>query len=152
MRALCAFLEFCYLARCHVHDTQSLEQMDKALHHYHHYCKIFLTTGVCTRFNLPHQHTLIHYTKAIYLFGSLNGLCSSIMELKHIRAVKEPWWWSSCFEALCQMLLTNQCADKLAATRADVKRRGMLEGMCLSSVLIKLGMLHSSHWLNYVHH
>ena len=121
VKALHAFLEFCYIAQCNVHDTQSLEELDEALQHYHHYCKIFITTGIRTGFNLPRQHTLIHYSKAIHMFGALNGLCSSIMESKHIEAVKEPWQWSSHFGALCQMLLTNQHADKLAAARAKFK-------------------------------
>ena len=96
--------------------------MDEALGCYHHYHEIFLTTGVQTNFNLPHQHVLIHYIQAIRLFGAPNGLCSSITELKHIKAVKEPWQWSSCFDALGQMLLSNQCTDKLAAARVDFKR------------------------------
>ena len=108
IKALHAFLEFTYIARCNIHDTRSLEQMDHALQCYHHHCKIFLTTGVRTGFNLPCQHTLIHYTKSIHLFGSLNGLCSSITESKHIKAVKKPWWWSGHFEALCPCFsLTN---------------------------------------------
>ena len=90
VKALRAFLEFCYIARRNVHDTQSLEELDEALQRYHHYRKIFITTGVRTGFNLPHQHTLIHYSKAICMFGALNGLCSSIMESKHIEVVKEP--------------------------------------------------------------
>ena len=65
--------------------------MDEALQCYHHYCEIFLTTGVQTGFNLPHQHALIHYARAIHQFSALNGLCSSITESKHIQAVKEPW-------------------------------------------------------------
>jgi hypothetical protein len=48
--------------------------------------------------------------------------------------VKEPWRRSSRFEALSQMLLTNQRLDKLAAARVDFANRGMLKGTCLSSV------------------
>ena len=121
VKALRAFLEFCYIAQRNVHDTQSLEELDEALQCYHHYHKIFITTGIRTGFNLPHQHMLIHYSKAIHMFGALNSLCSSITESKHIEAVKEPWRLSSRFEALCQMLLTNQRADKLAAAGANFK-------------------------------
>ncbi|KZP05117.1 hypothetical protein FIBSPDRAFT_766326, partial [Athelia psychrophila] len=60
-------------------------------------------------------------------FGAPNGLCSSITETKHIRAVKEPWRRSSRFNALGQMLVTNQRLDKLAAMRVDFARRGMLQ-------------------------
>ena len=88
INALHTFLEFAHIARCNIHNIQSLEQMDDALQCYHHHCKIFLTTGVQTGFNLPCQHALIHYTKSICLFGSLNGLCSSITESKHIKAVR----------------------------------------------------------------
>lgn len=141
MKALRAFLEFCYIARRNVHDTRSLQEMDEALQRYHHFREIFLTTGVRTGFNLPRQHALIHYIRAIWLFGAPNGLCSSITESKHIKAVKEPWRRSSRFDALRQMLLSNQRTDKLAAARADFKRRGMLQGTCLSWILIQLGML-----------
>ncbi len=55
-----------------------------------------------------------------------NGLCSSITESKHIKAVKEPWRRSSRFEALGQMLVINECLDKLAATHVDFRIRGML--------------------------
>ena len=146
VKALCTFLEFCYIAWRNFHDTQSLEELDKALRRYHHYRKIFITTGVRTGFNLPRQHALIHYSKAIHMFGALNGLCSSITESKHIEVVKELWQQSSCFEALCQMLLTNQCPNKLAAARANFKQQGMLQGTCLSWILNKLGVSKSLCW------
>jgi hypothetical protein len=77
-------------------------------------------------YSLPRQHSLVHYSLMIHKFGAPNGLCSSIMESKHIKAVKEPWCHSSHFEALGQMLLTNQQLDKLAATCVDFRARGML--------------------------
>ena len=111
-----AFLEFCYIARCDIHDTRSLAALDSALQQFHHHCEIFQTSGVHSNgFNLPRQNSLIHYSKLICAFGAPNGLCSSITESKHIKAVKEPWRRSSRFEALSQMLLTNQRLDKLAA-------------------------------------
>jgi hypothetical protein len=42
-------------------------------------------------FALPRQHALVHYLMLIRLFGLPNGLCSSITESKHIKAVKQPW-------------------------------------------------------------
>ena len=140
VKALRAFLEFCYVTWCNVHDTRSLKELDDMLQRYHCYHEIFITTCVWTRFNLPHQYALIHYSKAIRQFGALNGLCSSITESKHIEAVKEPWRRSSRFDVLCQMLITNEHANKLAAARANFKRQGMLQGTCLSWILNKLGM------------
>lgn len=76
----------------------------------------------------------MHYVRNIRLFAAPNGLCSSITENKHIKAVKEPWRRSSRFNALGQILLTNQRLDKLSALRVDFTRRGMLTGTCLSAV------------------
>jgi hypothetical protein len=132
MRAL---LEFCYIVRHDVHDTNTLAALDDALKRFHCHREIFRTSGVrADGFNLPRQHSLVHYVKLIRAFGAPNGLCSSITESKHIKAVKEPWRRSSRFEALSQMLLTNQRLDKLAAARVDFADRGMLQGTCLSTV------------------
>ena len=131
-----AFLEFCYIARRDIHDTRSLAALDDALQRFHRHREIFRTSGVRSNgFSLPRQHSLIHYSKLIRAFGAPNGLCSSITESKHIKAVKEPWRRSNRFEALSQMLLTNQRLDKLAAARVDFADRGMLQGTCLSSAL-----------------
>ena len=83
---------------------------------------------------------MIHYFQLIHAFGAPNGLCSSITESKHIKAVKEPWRQSNCWNALGQMLITNSQLHKLAATHADFASHGMLEDTCLSWILIKLGM------------
>ncbi|KAG2158764.1 uncharacterized protein EDB93DRAFT_1237974 [Suillus bovinus] len=91
------------------------------------------------RFSLPCQHTLCHYSMLICLFGALNGICSSIMESKHIKAVKEPWRHSSKFNALGQMLLTNQRLDKLAASCSDFTARRMLDDSFILDHLAYLG-------------
>ncbi|KAF7971987.1 hypothetical protein HWV62_19335 [Athelia sp. TMB] len=129
-RVVCAvrtFVDFCYLARRNIHDTDSLEEMDKVLGEFHEHHKIFIELGIRTDFNLPRQHSARHWTKLIREFGAPNGLCSSITESKHIKAVKRPWRRSKRYKALQQMLLINQRHDKLAAARIDFVRRGMLE-------------------------
>jgi hypothetical protein len=141
VQALRAFLEFCYIARRNIHDTNSLQELEDALERYHTYRKIFQECGVRPDgFNLPRQHSLIHYLQLIRAFGAPNGLCSSITESKHIKAIKEPWRRSNRFDALSQMLLTNQRLDKLAAARVDFSHRGMLEGISLNWTLPRLGV------------
>jgi hypothetical protein len=136
VRTFSAFLDFCYLARRNIHTQTSLRQLEDAVERFHKYRVIFQTTGVRpTDFSLPRQHSLIHYLHLIRMFGAPNGLCSSITESKHIKAVKEPWRRSSRYEALGQMLLTNQRLDKIAASRVDFTSRGMLNGTCLSTVI-----------------
>ncbi|KAH7923128.1 hypothetical protein BV22DRAFT_1016022 [Leucogyrophana mollusca] len=135
VRAFRAFLEFCYLVRRNVITEDTLDQIQDALDRFQHYRKIFKATGVVVSFSLPRQHSMTHYRFLIQLFGAPNGLCSSITESKHIKAVKEPWRWSSKNAPLGQMLISNQRIDQLAASRVDFTARGMLAGTCLSNVL-----------------
>lgn len=136
MRTLRALLDFCYIARRDIHDTSSLAALQDALDRFHTHRVFFQECGVRpTGFNLPRQHSLKHYPSLIRAFAAPNGLCSSMTENKHIKAVKEPWRRSNRFNALGQMLLTNQRLDKLSACRVDFKKRGMLNGTCLSNIL-----------------
>jgi hypothetical protein len=139
VKALQALVDFIYIARRDIIDSNSLNALDDALERLYMHREIFQISGVRPKgFNLPRQHSLTHYHKLIRAFGAPNGLCSSITESKHIKAVKEPWRRSNRFEALSQMLLTNQHLDKLAASRVDFAHCGMLRGTCLSYVLDKL--------------
>ncbi|KAG1720890.1 hypothetical protein EDB19DRAFT_1962911 [Suillus lakei] len=167
-----AFLEFCYLVRHNTITESTLVQIQDALDRFHHYRKVFESTGVVPTFSLPRQHSCSHYILLIRLFGTPNGLCFSITETKHIKAVKEPWRRSSCYKALGKMLVTNQRLDKLAASHINFKSRGMLNGTCLSETLrgdneegevidgpmlvqahVQLAkMLHNEYLQNFQHH
>jgi len=123
-----AFLEFCYIARRSTLTESDLDRLRDALARFHRYRTIFETSGVRPLgISLPRQHALVHYHAVIRLFGAPNGLCTSITESKHIRAVKEPWRRSNRNQPLGQMLVTNQRLDQLAAARADFMDRGMLD-------------------------
>jgi hypothetical protein len=141
VRTFRAFLEFCYITRRNVQDTSSLKELDDALSRFHQYRVIFQDTGVRPNgFSLPRQHSLVHYLRNIRAFGAPNGLCSSITESKHIKAVKKPWRRSNRNQPLGQMLLINQRLDKLAVSRVDFVARGMMKGNTLESVRLALGM------------
>ncbi|KAG2109141.1 hypothetical protein DEU56DRAFT_975209 [Suillus clintonianus] len=136
VRTFRAFLDFCYFVRRSVITEKTLKNIQEALDRFHRYRQTFETIGVVSTFSLPRQHSLQHYVLLIRLFGAPNGLCSSITEAKHIKAVKEPWRRSSRYKALGQMLVTNQRLDKLAASRADFTQRKMLDGTCLSAAAL----------------
>lgn len=128
VRALRAFLDFCYLARQDTLNTDDLFRMHTALSQFHQYRKIFETIGIRHQDDYPpRQHSMMHYPKLIREFGAPNGLCSSITESKHIKAVKEPWRRSNRFNALRQMLGTNRRIDQLSASRVDFEAQGLLE-------------------------
>ncbi|KAI6024354.1 hypothetical protein EDC04DRAFT_2869494 [Pisolithus marmoratus] len=111
-----AFLEFCYL---------TLTMINNALDCFHLYHEVFWNAEVVMTFSLPQQHTMKHYPYLICQFGVPNGLCSSITESKHIKAVKRPYWHTNHFQALGQMLLINQRLDKLAAACVDFQDHGI---------------------------
>ena len=130
VRTIAAFLDFCYLARRDIHTKDSLAQMEEALKRFRRYREVFREEGVRTgnsAFSLPRQHSLEHYVDLIWDFGAPNGVCTSITESKHIKAVKEPWRRSNRYEAIGQMLKTNERLDKLSASRVDFAERGMLD-------------------------
>ncbi|KIM63519.1 hypothetical protein SCLCIDRAFT_24187 [Scleroderma citrinum Foug A] len=130
-----AFLKFCYTVRQNVLTAKDLDYLNEVLTRFHWHREFFKTTGVVTTFSLPRQHSMKHYKQLIQLFGAPNGLCSSITESKHVKAVKKPYRRTSKYCALGQMLIINQRLDKLAASCIDFKSRGMLEGTCLSMVV-----------------
>lgn len=136
VQTMAAFLDFCYIVRRDVIDTDDLQELQDTLECFHHYREIFEQCGVRPEgFNLPRQHSLNHYLKLIRAFGAPNGVCSSITESKHIKAIKEPWRCSSWYQALGQIIVINSWLDKLAAARVNFAARGMLFGTVLSAVL-----------------
>ena len=93
---------------------------------------MFIDAGVRIDISLPQQHSLKHYRRMIELFGSPNGLCSSITESKHIVAVKKPWRCSSRYLCLGQMLLRISREEKPPAARREFTKQGMMEGSTYS--------------------
>jgi hypothetical protein len=121
-------MDLCYIFRRNAITASSLATAETLLKRFHELRCIFITEGVRESISLPRQHSLLHYPMSITLFGSPNGLCSSITESKHIKAVKEPWRRSSRFRALVQMLRTIIRLEKLAALRRRFLREGLLNG------------------------
>ncbi|KAI0295051.1 hypothetical protein B0F90DRAFT_1811552 [Multifurca ochricompacta] len=120
-------LDVYYLVHRQNINEDSLKNLDLALIKFIDLREIFHVTGVRTAgFSLPRQHALVHYHSLIEHFGAPGGLCSSITESRHISAVKKPWRRSNRYHALGQMLMTNQCLDKLSAMHSDFVARGML--------------------------
>ena len=121
-------MDFCYLVRRNAITSDTLLAIEDTLARFHHHRDIFIQCGVRVDISLPRQHALTHYPRSIRLFGSPNGLCSSMTESKHIKAVKEPWRRSSRYKALVQMLRTNSRMDKMAFARRLFTEQGMMAG------------------------
>ena len=129
VRAIAAFIDFCYLVRRAVISEDTLRMVETALQSFHRDREIFRDSGVRpSGFSLPRQHSLMHYRHLIQQFGAPNGLCSSITESKHIVAVKKPWRRSNKHKALGQMLLANQRMDKLSALSIHLQATDAQQG------------------------
>lgn len=121
-------MDACYIARRNAITGPALEHFQICVEKFHTLRNIFIDAGVRASISLPRQHALLHYFYSIHLFGSPNGLCSSITESKHIKAVKELWRRSSRYHALIQMLRTLVRMDKMATLRRTFAKMGMLAG------------------------
>ncbi|KAL0058854.1 hypothetical protein AAF712_014433 [Marasmius tenuissimus] len=131
VKALSAFMECCFIVRKNALTVDDFVAFDHHLERFHEFRKIFVTTGVRDDLSLPRQHSLVHYPRSLRMFGSPNGLCSSITESKHIKAVKEPWRRSSRHKALPQMLKSITRLEKLHAIRQKFSKWGWLVGSTL---------------------
>jgi hypothetical protein len=89
VQALSAFRNFCYLVRRDKLDESNLDAIDSEVARFHAYRVVFEDVGIGNNFSLPRQHSVKHFWLLIQMFGALNGLCSSITESKHIKAVKD---------------------------------------------------------------
>ena len=130
VRCFHAFLDFCYIARMSILTRSTLDRLDDALGRFHTYRVVFQQLGVrdpTSGFSLPRQHAMVHYREHIENFGAPNGLCSSITESKHITVVKRPWRRSSRYNAIKQIMLTNQRMEKLAFARIQFTSQGILK-------------------------
>ena len=115
VQTIAAFLDFCYIVCQSTLDEADLAAMEKALKHFETERTIFEEVQIHPDgISIPHIHALQHYQEMVQQFGAPNGLCSSITESKHIQAVKRPWRRSNHYQALDQMLVTNQWLDNIA--------------------------------------
>lgn len=132
VQAISAFMEACYVARRNAITASALERFQICVDRFHDLRKIFIHLGVRESISLPRQHALSHFYTGIQLFASPNGLCTSITESKHIKAVKQPWRRSSRYKALNQMLCTILRMEKMAALERLFIAQGMMQGTTAS--------------------
>ncbi|KAJ6583496.1 hypothetical protein DFH09DRAFT_1245834 [Mycena vulgaris] len=128
VRTVADITELCHLVRRSVIDEDTLDAIDVTVANFHLHREVFRATVRPEGFSFPRQHSIVHYRRLIQMFGAPNGLCSSITESKHIKAVKRPYRRTNHNKPLSQILLVNQRLDRLAAARLDFTAHGMMEG------------------------
>ncbi len=132
VRAIRAFLDFCYLVRRNIIDEYGLREIRNALERFRHYREIFVITGVRPDgISLPRQHSIFHYPSHIENFASPGGVCTSMSSPNILWRSRNPTDGRISTTLCSKILLTNERNDKLAAARVDFMARGMLEGSCV---------------------
>jgi hypothetical protein len=64
--------------------------MDAVLHQFHENKDVFINLGVRNHFNnIPKIHSLIHYTRSITLFGTVDNYNTKQSECLHINIVTD---------------------------------------------------------------
>lgn len=132
-------MDACYIARRNVITGPDIRRLENCIKEFHNLRTIFTDAGVRTSISLPRQHALTHYPSSIINFGAPNGLCSSITESRHVKAVKKTWRRSSRFKALYQMLQTILRLEKMAALRLLFDHAGLTKGSATSHTIETLG-------------
>jgi hypothetical protein len=134
---IATYMDACYIVCRNAISMPVLERFNQLVKKFQEPRDVFITSGVRTSISLPRQHGLPHFYSGIQLFGAPNGLCSSLIESKHIKVVKEPWRRSSQFRALVQMLCIIIRMEKMAALRHSLIKNGLLKGTTSSAYVNK---------------
>ena len=90
-RLVCTVLDFIYLARYPIHTSETLAQMNNALHAFHLNHDILVSFSIRTHFNIPKLYNSGHYFKLIQLFGTANNFNTEFTEHLHIDLAKDAY-------------------------------------------------------------
>ena len=149
--AIAAFIDLCYLVRHPYIDEANLRALDKSLANFHHHRQSFSDHGVCSEagISLPCQHALKHYHHHIEEFGAPVGLCTSIIENKHISAVKKPYQKSSHNCPLGEMLQISSRLDKIELFKSKHIAEGLYNLPLLPEEIQSIAPELDANWEQY---
>ena len=93
MVAVCAVIDFIYLASLQSHTTQTLALLTSALNTFHANKQVFIKLEGCTQdhFNIPKVHSMEHYVEMIVLYGSADSYNTKSPECLHINYTKDAY-------------------------------------------------------------
>ena len=83
-------LDFISLARYPIHTSETLGQMNDALHMFHLNCDIFVSLGIRMHFNIPKLHNSSHYYEFIQLYGTTDNFNTEYTKWLHIDLTRMP--------------------------------------------------------------
>ena len=111
--AICAILDFLYLAQYPVHSSTTLDLLTDSLSHFHENKDIFIDLGVREHFNIPKLHYLKHYMNFIKLHGTTDNYNTKYTERLHIDLVKDAYQSTNQKDEYSQMTIWLERIEKL---------------------------------------
>ena len=102
VRTVRVVLDFIYLARYPIHTSETLAQMNDALHMFHLNCDIFISLGIRGHFKIPNAG---HYYEFILLYGSADNFNTEFTERLHIDLAKDAYALTNFKDEFPQMML-----------------------------------------------
>ncbi|KAG2159787.1 uncharacterized protein EDB93DRAFT_1237070 [Suillus bovinus] len=112
-RAICAILDFLYLAQYPSHTDQTLVLLDNALTCFHDNKDIFLDLGIRSNFNLPKLHSFHHYVHMIKMYGTTDNYNTEYTEHLHIDLTKDAYRATNHKDEYSQMTLWLERHEKM---------------------------------------
>ena len=91
LNAICAILDFVYLAQYPVHSEETLDLLQSALEHFHMNKQIFIDLGIRQNFDIPKLHFVGHYRLFIELYGTTDNTNMEYTERLHINLAKDAY-------------------------------------------------------------
>ncbi|TFY51376.1 hypothetical protein EVG20_g11027 [Dentipellis fragilis] len=90
--AVHSLLDFIYIAQYPTHDDTTLEYLETALEDFMKHRSIFVNQlKICSHFNIPKFHSLLHYVESIHFYGTTDNYNMEMFERFHIDFAKEAW-------------------------------------------------------------
>lgn len=113
VRAVCALLDFMYLAQYPVHSDKTLTQMVDALEQFHKNKDIFIDLGAQFDFLINKLHYALHYWLMIEHLGTIDNYNTEHTEQLHILFAKTAYSFINSKNEYSQMTLWVECKEKV---------------------------------------
>ena len=123
VRSVRALLDFIYLARYPIHTSETLTQMNNALHTFHDNHDIFISLGIREHFNIPKLHNAGHYQKFIQLYGTADNFNTEYTERLHIDLAKDAYASTNFKDEFPQMTLWLDRKERMMQHEKYIRRR-----------------------------
>ena len=123
VRAVCALMDFTFIAQYPVHTGETVEFMEDALLRYHENLSIFRDLGLRRHFNLPKLHFASHYGDLVKLFGTTDNFNTENTERLHIDIAKDAYEATNHKDEFSQMTVWQERKEKIHKHDGIIKWR-----------------------------